>query len=160
MTHTKVCSRCDKEKPLDDFYRRRKGQPQRQSVCKRCTKAQRIKYDRADPRKRMLRSARYRARKKRIPFSLTIDDIAIPERCPVFNQPLRHNWGKRNPTDWSPTLDRIIPGLGYVPGNVVVVSMKANRIKNMAVPHELRQVARYYERIFSGKPPSGTEGTR
>ncbi len=39
--------------------------------------------------------------------------------------------------DDSPSLDKIIPKLGYVKGNVWVVSNKANRIKSNATIEEL-----------------------
>jgi hypothetical protein len=45
----------------------------------------------------------------------------------------------------SPSLDRIRPELGYVPGNVAVISYKANAIKQGATPEELRAVADWLE---------------
>ena len=54
-------------------------------------------------------------------ITITINDLVFPERCPVLNIPLLST-GKR--TDNSPSLDRIIPSLGYVPGNVKVISWK------------------------------------
>lgn len=39
------------------------------------------------------------------------------------------------------SLDRIVPSLGYVPGNVAVISHRANRIKSDATADELRAVA-------------------
>ena len=46
--------------------------------------------------------------------------------------------------DNSPTIDRICNRLGYVPGNLIVVSHLANRVKNSASLDELRMVADYY----------------
>lgn len=37
----------------------------------------------------------------------------------------------------SPTIDKIIPNLGYVKGNVWVISAKANRMKSNATVEEL-----------------------
>lgn len=74
--------------------------------------------------------ARSRARAKGIPFDLEIDDIKIPERCPVFGVPMERAEGTRGANDNSPTLDKIIPELGYVKGNVEVISWKANRLKS------------------------------
>jgi len=46
----------------------------------------------------------------------------------------------------SPSLDRIIPGSGYVKGNVEIISMKANLIKSSAASRDLYRVAdRLYE---------------
>lgn len=46
--------------------------------------------------------------------------------------------------DHTPTLDRIIPKLGYVPGNVIIVSARANRIRNDATVDELYKVYKFY----------------
>lgn len=37
MSATKLCRKCGLEKPLDHFYRLRKGKDGRQSYCKDCT---------------------------------------------------------------------------------------------------------------------------
>jgi hypothetical protein len=73
-------------------------------------------------------------------------DILIPSKCPVLGIPLMPNIGGGRQDDHSPTLDRIIPGKGYVPGNVVVVSWRANRIKSDATIEELKKVARFYSK--------------
>jgi len=44
-----------------------------------------------------------------------------------------------------PSLDRIDPRKGYVPGNVIVMSYRANVIKGDGLPSEHRAVARYIE---------------
>ncbi|MBK9496490.1 MAG: hypothetical protein IPO08_18685 [Xanthomonadales bacterium] len=90
-------------------------------------------------RKEMLRKAMARARDKDLPFNLTIDDIGAPLVCPVLGIELvwsNKKWGQN-----SPSLDRLVPALGYVRGNVLVMSFRANALKNNATPHELRLVA-------------------
>lgn len=84
--------------------------------------------------KRMYNSARWRARRKNVPFTIQLSDIQIPTHCPVLGIELTK--GSKN-RDTRPSLDRIEPSLGYVPGNVVVISLRANRIKNDATAHEL-----------------------
>jgi hypothetical protein len=62
-----------------------------------------------------LEQARYRAKKRGVPFNLTVDDIAtVPEVCPVLNIPLQFSCS--TPSDNSPSLDCIVPELGYVRG--------------------------------------------
>jgi hypothetical protein len=73
---------------------------------------------------------------------LTISDVVIPSRCPVLGIAMRPGAGRL--CDTSPTLDRIDNTKGYVPGNVMVISYKANRIKSNATPEELRLVADFY----------------
>jgi hypothetical protein len=87
--------------------------------------------------------ARIRAKKKRVPFELTVENVTIPTHCPILGIPLSINSGKSGPN--SPTLDRIIPQLGYVPGNVIVMSHRANTIKSDASVEEIRKVLDFLE---------------
>jgi hypothetical protein len=100
----------------------------------------------ADPNRAILYAvladARRRAREHNLPFDLKFSDIVIPERCPVLGIPLIRGKGKQHAG--SPSLDRIIPNLGYVRGNVVVVSLRANRLKSNATLDEIRAIARFY----------------
>ncbi len=93
--------------------------------------------------KTILREARKRAKEKGVPFLLTEADLTIPEFCPVFGWRMEVGVGQR--TDKSPSLDRIIPELGYVKGNVRVISWRANRLKADGTVAELRRVIAYME---------------
>ena len=115
-----------------------------QYTCKVCLASYQRQYHRKDPVTRMLWNARQRAKEFGVPFDLTKEDIVIPERCPLLGVKLRVADGQVD--DNSPTLDRIIPWLGYVRGNVVVVSWRANRIKNDASAAELRQIADWLDK--------------
>jgi hypothetical protein len=77
-----------------------------------------------------------------VPFSITEDDIRIPKRCPVLGLRLKQGTGKRRRNS-SPTLDRLNPRLGYVPGNVAVISFIANTIKSNATPRQIQKVAEW-----------------
>jgi len=72
----------------------------------------------------LLKNAKARAVKKGISFNLTPEDITLPEKCPVFNIPFN-----KSDRRMGYSLDRIIPELGYVPGNVQVISQLANAMK-------------------------------
>lgn len=74
----------------------------------------------------MLGHARRRAIAKGVPFNLTADDFDIPTNCPVTGLELAVAAGSKCGRDNSPTLDRKIPDLGYVRGNVWVISKIAN----------------------------------
>lgn len=95
----------------------------------------------------MARAAKARASSAGVPFSITADDIVIPQLCPVLGAPLIV--GQSQATDWSPSLDRVMPAMGYVKGNIIVISNRANRIKNNATIPELRAVADFFERHVS-----------
>jgi hypothetical protein len=92
-----------------------------------------------------LRSARRRALKRGLPFDLTQVDIVVPSFCPALGIPLYRASGAAAQGPNSPTLDRIRPELGYVRGNVRVISARANQIKSDATPAELLQVACYFQ---------------
>lgn len=93
-----------------------------------------------NPKQVMLNSARHRAVKQRVPFSLEACDFDIPNCCPVLGIPLERSptQGGRNA---SPSLDRRKPELGYIAGNVQVISLLANRIKSNATADQVAMVA-------------------
>lgn len=89
----------------------------------------------------MHRRAKQRAESKGTPFDIEVSDVIIPEFCPVLGLELNRSSGKGKPANESPSLDRIVPELGYVKGNVQVVSHLANVMKNNATPDQLRRFA-------------------
>lgn len=102
-----------------------------------------------NPEKTLLVLAKQRAKKKGVPFDLSVEDIKIPLLCPLLNIELcpSSNTVSRN----SPTLDRIIPDLGYVKGNVWVISMRANLIKNDASLSDLKTITNNLEKKLNAK---------
>lgn len=93
------------------------------------------------PFKKLIAGAKRRAELSNVPFDLEESDILIPEYCPVFGVKLEHSKGQ--PSDNSPSLDRIIPELGYVKGNIQVISYLANRMKSSATPEQLKIFAEW-----------------
>ena len=73
--------------------------------------------------------AKKRSEKSGIDFNIQISDIQIPSVCPVFGFEFEVGDGK-GPSDKSPSLDRIDNTKGYVKGNILVISFKANKMKN------------------------------
>lgn len=94
------------------------------------------------PQRYLLRLAKLRAKEFSLPFSLTTDDIVIPTHCPVLGMEL-HVAGGQGAGPNSPSVDRVIPELGYVPENIRVISHRANRLKDNATPEELEAVVKY-----------------
>jgi hypothetical protein len=93
----------------------------------------------------MWMAAKHRAADKGIPFTITLDDIPpVPEFCPVLGIHLMKSYvhGRRT----SPTLDRFIPELGYIPGNVDIISHRANALKSNATLEEVQMLADYMKR--------------
>jgi hypothetical protein len=161
----KICNLCKKSKTLEEFYNNKKHKDGKSYKCKLCVKSysrtyyknnrdkmleKAEEYWQANPNKAIERKLRHpekflcmlakaRAKKKGIVFSLKPSDIKIPEFCPVFGIKLMFSTGK-HATDASPTLDKLIPELGYVAGNVCVMSKRANRIKGDASFDELKKL--------------------
>jgi hypothetical protein len=90
----------------------------------------------------MLNAARSRATKRNLPFNLTVDDFDIPDTCPALGTEIVLD----GDPDRAPSLDRVVPVMGYVKGNVVVISNRANRIKNDASAYELKLIADFVEK--------------
>lgn len=171
---TKVCYDCKEAKPVSDFYKCKSSKDGLQFVCKPCDRQRRSDHHqahrdaqaathrkwRAGPggKKVLLRSAQVRALAKGIPFSLTEKDFEIPEFCPVLDIRLAIGTG-RGPAPHSPTLDRIDPQLGYVAGNVQVISSRANAMKNDASADELRRFAAWILKEFPRDRAKGTGWT-
>ena len=85
---------------------------------------------------RILSRAKSRAKQNNIPFNLTLEDIIIPDTCPLLGIPLEIQLKKGYHPN-SPSLDKIIPEKGYIKGNVWVISNRANTLKNDASLKEL-----------------------
>ncbi len=101
-------------------------------------------YNRRHPKKCIIKGAKSRALKRNIPFSITEDDIVLPKYCPVLGIELMSNIGTGSGgRDNSYSIDRIIPELGYIPGNIQILSHKANSMKFNASPKELVMFAKW-----------------
>jgi hypothetical protein len=94
----------------------------------------------------LFRNAKARAKKKKVPFNLTVEEILAligDGKCPIFGTP--YNLSGRRVNDTSANLDRTFPDLGYTKQNCVVMSNLANRIKTNATPAEVRKVLKWME---------------
>lgn len=94
-----------------------------------------------------LYTVKIRAKEKGLPFNLDHKYLCAiaPNRCPVFKLELAWGYGATktvgHPAENSPSLDRIVPELGYIKGNVAWLSNKANVIKSSADEKDLYAVA-------------------
>ena len=94
----------------------------------------------------LLESAKRRAKRDNLPFDLTIEWLRtiVVSHCPITLQPL--DWtkeqvinGKAGPN--SPSIDKIIPELGYIKSNCSIISYRGNMIKsNGTIDEHLRTV--------------------
>lgn len=166
----KRCYKCKETKPRAEFSSNKSTKDGLQQKCKQCDsayraensakisayrKARRVEFNKnqtesrraakkTSPEKAMYYRAAQRARERGLPLTITPADIHIPEVCPVFGVPLITDASKAS--WWSASLDRIVPELGYVVGNIQVLSHKANTIKSNSTIEELRTVLEFLER--------------
>ncbi len=104
--------------------------------------------------KHLLADARGRADARGMEFSLTLDGLPRPTHCPVFGIELVYQATGRRVNN-SASLDRINSASGYTPGNVWVISWRANQIKNDATLDELRLLVAALERQAAGRMLDG-----
>lgn len=90
-------------------------------------------------------AAKRRAKTNDTPFTISKQDIIdifpVDGKCPMLGIELQFN--NKKSEDNSPSLDRIIPEKGYVPGNILLISYRANRIKNDATVEELESIVSF-----------------
>ena len=109
-----------------------------------------------NPEKAMYSGLKGRAKNLGVPFNLELSDIVIPNVCPALGIPLDKNRPDRSKRpDNIPSLDRLIPALGYVRGNVYIISFRANRIKQNATSAELIGIADYIRDHYAGQTDKG-----
>jgi hypothetical protein len=96
----------------------------------------------------LLRHARARARRNNLPFDLTREwlETMMVSHCPITLQPI--DWLKEQVVDGkvgpnSPSIDKIIPELGYVQSNCAIISHRGNLIKSNGSIDEHRRVVQY-----------------
>jgi hypothetical protein len=170
---TKLCSHCNQDLPLDSFQPRSDRKDKLRSHCRACCKSINAswrtrnkellvlkrkenylksateyrtysqEWRRRFPLKKLIHGAMERARKHSLPFDITADDLTMPEFCPVLGIKLEPNVGGKKSSDNSPSLDRVIPSLGYVKGNVCIISNRANMIKNCGTLEEHQKIVNY-----------------
>ncbi len=172
----KTCSKCKVEKLFSEFTYNKNRPDKLTVWCKNCNKESRDSYYLANkekikikhlqwrennkdsikikklqkrkegPRKTMLYSAKCRAQKKGWDFNLELEDIVIPEYCPILNIKLEMFNDTQSRT--SPSLDRIDSKLGYTKDNIQVISWLANTMKTNASIEELKLFAHWVIETF------------
>lgn len=120
-------------------------------LCKACN-SNRVKCQ--TPEWKMHQRAKQRCKKSGLEFSIAVDDIVIPDRCPVLGIALNMNSGKSGAFKNSPSLDRIDNTKGYTPDNIQVISQLANAMKGAASDEELIAFANWVLSTRSGNSES------
>lgn len=91
----------------------------------------------------LLTTARKRAKQAGIECTIKESDIVVPDVCPILGVKLGRSRGAVDRA--SPSLDRVDSSVGYVPGNVRVISWYANKMKNDLTVDQVRNLLSYME---------------
>lgn len=113
-------------------------------ICKQCN-TERVKAQ-SDVSK-MWRRAKNRSVERGMAFDIEKSDIVIPTHCPILGTELKSHAGSSGGRYNSPSLDKIIPELGYVKGNIQVISDRANKMKADASIKELKLFAEWVNKL-------------
>ena len=133
----RVCVKCGEWKERSEFHAHAKCYGGINTVCKTCRKVvSKANYRKQDAAYKLWYGAKARAKKMGLEFTIEIEDIVIPERCPILGIPMT-----------SPSLDQTIPRGGYTPENTVVVSRRANTLKNNGTLGEFYKIVAYLEKL-------------
>lgn len=69
-------------------------------------------------------------------FNIEVEDIQIPEKCPYLNIPILTDFEDTEKDNYY-SIDRIDSTKGYVKGNIQVISLLANTMKNKSTQEQL-----------------------
>ena len=99
----------------------------------------------------LLQGAKARAKRDNLEFNITLEDITpLPTHCPVFNIPLFvAKRGEKFHNSYS--LDRIDNTKGYIKGNVLVISRKANILKSDMDLSTMKRLYEFYKTYLEEK---------
>ena len=161
----KKCSKCNGWMHTDQFHRDKSKADGLYSSCRRCAsivskiyrttpyykekhnkrnrkyyKGTRSEQYRKDPIHYLYNVAKHRAKKNGLEFSITKDDIKVYKICPILGTQLDVLTNKVNT---SMSLDRIDNTKGYIPGNVAIISRRANLMKRDCSIEQLQKIISY-----------------
>jgi hypothetical protein len=136
--NNKRCGKCKEVKDFSEFRKNKNSAFGYSYFCRLCDN-QRV-YTR-DKRKVLYNAAKKRAKDKNLEFSITLNDIVLPKKCPILNIQLEFNEGKAKDNSYS--IDRINNQKGYIKGNIQIISFKANTIKSNASLQEIKMIYEY-----------------
>lgn len=134
----KRCSSCNQLKPLTQFHKRKLSRDGLQARCKPCRYTENADHFRRSANgsldgflSYLVTRARQRARKRGLPFDLTTDHILAlwrhqSGRCALTGRHLHTQMSRGHARPETCTIDRITPSLGYVEGNIRLVTHWSN----------------------------------
>lgn len=162
----KKCKVCLVEKNLEEFYNRGDRRHAKRSMCISChgerrrkryaeaTESEEFKKEHAkktviwrseNVAKAMLSRAKSRSKNKNLDFDLVLEDVNIPELCPILG--IKLEMAKGIASDNSPSIDRLDSSKGYTKDNIIVCSYRANRIKSDSTIEDIEKLYIWYKTL-------------
>jgi hypothetical protein len=101
-------------------------------------------------------SAKYSSKGRGLDFTLLLEDVIIPERCPILGilmvqnpADIQNGNGRGNLNNFPnyPTIDRLDSSKGYHKNNILVISWRANSLKKDATKEEVEKLYHWFKGI-------------
>lgn len=158
----KLCTKCGETKELEAYNKDKTKSDNLYPSCRDCVNQQKKGYRapnhlvnnrryerttrrdqyRADPKKYLWAVAKSRAKKFGVEFTIKPSDIVLYTTCPVTGEELDCI---TNNIRTGMSLDRIDNSRGYIPGNVAIISRRANLRKSDLTIGEVKNLLKYME---------------
>lgn len=84
---------------------------------------------------------RQNAKRTGWPWTVELKDVEFPTHCPMLG--IKLDYSGKAVKENSPSFDRLNTKKGYVKGNVIICSWRANRIKNDGTAKEHELIAKF-----------------
>lgn len=123
----------NKEK-IDDYNTEYRMRPEVVERMYNYNQNRKSKEELTDKFRDIVHRCQSRAREKGFPCTITWKDIKdiYTDICPLLEIPLNWNSCSEGRDDYTPSIDKLIPELGYVKGNIRIISNLANMMKSSA----------------------------
>jgi hypothetical protein len=124
------------------FHEEAKRRPSRRDARNKQGPVLRLRERQTYPWSRLIYGAKNRSKKSNIEFDLTFDwgRDRWTGACEITGIPFRH--GSKNPTPFSPSIDRIDPKLGYTKENCRFILFGVNSLKLNGTDSDVMLIAR------------------
>ncbi len=162
---TKECTKCRESFPLSQFHNCKKAKDGLSWTCKKCTNLRSMDYRNSlSDAEYLFTTARYRSKFKGKHFAITLEDVeaVMTYTCPYLEIPIKRHLHVPNggaTYDDSISLDRINSDMGYVPGNIIVCSWRANNLLKDGTLPELSLLVHNFRRILLSTKPTNHDQT-
>lgn len=90
---------------------------------------------------RLYQACKHRAKRCGMEFNISLEDVVIPTHCPYLGCEITNIMNKGR-VDTNASIDRIDSTVGYIKGNIIVISDLANKMKSSSSLEQLIIFAR------------------